>query len=200
MDTLMDWAKAMAVFGGVIVGIFAVFSTSWVWLRHRVIGLWAIMLCGLGTVLIVASLFREVSFAANQKGVELKLAELQTQLKAITVSLEDTKEGIRTAQRSVPPQISAAVSSNIGKELSNIAVRLDTLEKKSNAEAVLMKLNNIESKAAVLDQKIQSIDAALSNPAASSGGSRNNGNDSKRLEFQRLPMPAPSTPQLLNRP
>jgi hypothetical protein len=89
-EEVMQWAKAAAVVGGVVVGIFAVFSPSWVWFRKQLFGWGSAVLCLFGTVLIVSSIFRTVNVAVAPSGLELKLAELEKQMAESRAAINET--------------------------------------------------------------------------------------------------------------
>ena len=90
---IVEWAKAIAVCGGVIGGLFAVFSVSWVWLRHHVFQVWAGgILCAFGTTLVIGPLYSRVSFVSDGKRVEFKLGELERELSQTRTALEQTNK------------------------------------------------------------------------------------------------------------
>jgi hypothetical protein len=90
---IVDWAKAVAVCGGVIGGLFAVFSVSWVWLRHHLFQIWAgAILCLFGTTLVVGPLFSRVNFVSDGKRMEFRLGELERELSRTRTALEDTNK------------------------------------------------------------------------------------------------------------
>jgi hypothetical protein len=90
---IVDWAKAIAVCGGVIGGLFAVYSVSWVWLKHhRFHALGGTMMCVFGTLLVIGPLFSRVSFVSDGKRMEFKFGELERELSRTITALEDTNK------------------------------------------------------------------------------------------------------------
>lgn len=92
-----DLAQDVAILGGVFIGIFAVFSPSWVWLRKQLFGWGSGVLCAFGTILIVASIFKTVSLAMGPSGIDFKLgqqiAELQKEVaEAKTATLQTNQK------------------------------------------------------------------------------------------------------------
>jgi hypothetical protein len=82
-DGVLEWTKAVGILGAILLGGFAVFSPSWVWLRLRLFGWGGAMLCGFGTVLLVSPIFRNIQFVVDTKRLELKLSALESQLSQV---------------------------------------------------------------------------------------------------------------------
>jgi septal ring factor EnvC (AmiA/AmiB activator) len=182
MEYLMDWAKALAVFGGVVVGIFAVFSSSWVWLRRQILGWGGSVLCGFGTILIVASIFRTVTFNVSpSSGLEFKLAELQKQLEAVSASVNETKLDVQRTQAAI--KAPSAQFAAFAKDLNFVAFRVEQIEKNSQDATILTKLNDLQNTTGLLSQRFERIDNLLR-----STGSGTNPN-------QPIPLPFPPKQQ-----
>src|SRR5262249_47751187 len=99
-EQVMDWAKAVAVFGGVLVGIFAVYASSWVWLRQQRFGRGSAVLCLFGTILIVAPIFRDINLLSEAKEISSQLPNLQLRVeesigtnKVLQMQLQGLQEG-----------------------------------------------------------------------------------------------------------
>lgn len=156
MESIMGWAKALAIFGGVIVGIFAVFCPSWVYLRRQVIGFGALALCGFGTILIVASVFREVSFSAAPTKVEFKLAEIQGQLQTLAASVQSAKAEIERVQVAARVSQDAPQFASITQQLDALSTKVEAMELQSIYKAIMVSFDR-PSKTIDWAKKLQGI-------------------------------------------
>lgn len=96
-ENILEWAKALGIVGTIVFGGFAVFSPSWVWLRRNLFGWGGAVLCGLGTVLLVSPIFRNIHFVVDTQKLELKLTALQAQLNEVRGSLTVLDSNIQQA-------------------------------------------------------------------------------------------------------
>jgi hypothetical protein len=128
-QSFFDWAQDIAILAGVCVGVFAVFSPSWVWLKKQLFGWGGGFLCAFGTILIVASIFKTVSLALGPSGVDFKLgqqiAELQKQVVDVKTAALETNQKVA--------EVASAVN-KIGAdriaEVSQVRQQLDQLASK----------------------------------------------------------------------
>jgi hypothetical protein len=154
-DNVMPWAKAVAVFGGVLIGIYAVFSPSYVWYKRQLFGWAGVVLCGFGTILIVASIFYNVTFVASVKGVEFRLAEIEAKVEqtnkeiaAANKSLAFANEQLRVAVLASRNEGSKAELAKVQKEIEQLGTMITEVSKTS-ADA-LVGLGTINSKIEML--------------------------------------------------
>jgi hypothetical protein len=143
-DDLMQWAKAAAVSGGVVVGVFAVFSPSYVWLKKQVFGWAGVVLCGFGTILIVASIFHNVTFLANLNGLEFRLAELQAQVVETRKLAATTNQELAHIAAAQGNQVSGAQLAKLQKDIEQLGFKVTQIG--STSEAALAGLRNIDAK------------------------------------------------------
>jgi hypothetical protein len=134
-----ELAQDIAVLGGVCVGIFAVFSPSWVWLKKQLFGWGSGVLCAFGTILIVSSIFKTVSLALGPSGMDFKL---ERQLDELQKQVADTKAAaLETNQKfaevtSALNQVGTAGAADVRgvqMELDHLSTKITQLAQTSDA-------------------------------------------------------------------
>jgi len=126
---LMEWGKGIAVFGGVIAGLGVVAVTSVVWLQKQILGFGGATLCTLGTIMIVSSIFHNVTFAAGgANGINLKLAELENQIRETKAAVQSTNEQFAALRASRQPEVASFRSA-----IEQINAKLSQVSSNSNA-------------------------------------------------------------------
>lgn len=140
---LVEWGRGIAVFGGVLAGIGAVGVTSVVWFRKQILGWSGSTLCALGTVLIVSSLFHNVTLAAGTKGIELNLAELKTEIEQTKIAVQHTNEQIAAIKSTGRPELAS-----LQRSVQEISAQLAHVSSTSNA--ALVGLQDIKAKVSAL--------------------------------------------------
>lgn len=128
-QTFYEVAQDIAILAGVCVGVFAVFSPSWVWFRKQLFGWGGGVLCAFGTVLIVASIFKTVSLGVGPNGMDLKLgqqiAELQKQVADVKTAASETNQKMAQVTSAVDK-----IGADRTTEVSQVRQQLDQLSGK----------------------------------------------------------------------
>jgi methyl-accepting chemotaxis protein len=159
-DAIMEWAKVAAVVGGVCVGVFAVYSPAWVWLRKQIFGWGSVVLCAFGTILIVASIFRNVTFVVDVPKFEFKLAELQSDIAA-------TKDAVAKATQEVDKLASEVATTDSTKTTSFARLEglLNDMSRRTNAlETNLQRVaNQLSSQSSTIQQVSDKVDKQTTN-------------------------------------
>ncbi len=124
-----ELAQDIAILAGVCVGVFAVFSPSWVWLKKQLFGWGGGFLCAFGTILIVASIFKTVSLALGPSGVDFKLGQQITELQK---QVADVKTATLETNQKVAEVTSAVnkIGSDRIIEVTKVQQQLDQLSGK----------------------------------------------------------------------
>ena len=124
-EAVMEWAKALAVVGGVCVGIFAVFSPSWVWFSKQIFKWGSALLCCFGTILIVSSMFRNVTLVVDAPKLEFRLNQIAAQLTETQRALANANDQItRLAAAVGDPDISRIQFARLESRIDSVAKRL----------------------------------------------------------------------------
>jgi hypothetical protein len=143
-DDLMQWAKALAVLGGVTVGVFAVFSPSYVWFKKQLFGWAGAILCGFGTILIVASLFHNITFIVDAPKLEFRLAELQAQVAETKKLVASTNQELSRVATLARDQASIAQIAKLQRDVEQLSNKISQVA--STSDAALVGLRSIDAK------------------------------------------------------
>lgn len=140
-----EWAQDIAILAGVCVGVFAVFSPSWVWLKKQLFGCGGGFLCAFGTILIVASIFKTVSLALGPSGVDFKLgqqiAELQRQVADVKAAALETNRKFAEVTSAVN-KVGADRVAEVGRvqqQLDQLSDKITQLTQASDSTAETMR-------------------------------------------------------------
>ena len=150
-DIILDWAKVLAVLGGVCIGIFAVYSPSWVWLRKQIFGWGSAVLCAFGTILIVASIFRNVTFVVDIPKFEFRLAEIKA-------DILQTKNAVAGATDRIS-QIALEVANSDSTKTATLA-RLETVLKEISARNIALE-EKLQTVATEMNSQIATVSRTL---------------------------------------
>jgi hypothetical protein len=138
-QTFYEIAQDIAILGGVCIGIFAVFSPSWVWLKKQLFGWGSGVLCAFGTILIVSSIFKTVSLALSPSGLDFKLgqqiAELQRQVAETKTAAIETNQKFADVS-SILSKVSTDKAPDFGKlqeQLDQLSVKITQLSQTSDS-------------------------------------------------------------------
>jgi hypothetical protein len=152
-DQILEWTKAIAVLGGVTVGIFAVFAPSWVWLKRQLFGWGGLVLVPFGTILIVASMFRTVSLLVDAPKLEFKLAALESELRQA-----------RTAIGQINTQIAAARTGSGTGFLALMQARDDDIKKlQAEVGTVSMKITGLTKDIGYTVNQLKTLQSTTNN-------------------------------------
>jgi hypothetical protein len=153
-DNVVEWAKAVAIFGAIVFGGFAVFSPSWVWFRIQTFKLGSGLLLGFGTVLLVSPIFSNIYFSADANKVELKLSALEAQVQQARTNLASL-----TKEITVLPAKYAANSQALENRVSTIQASLAAIEKEFPKYAALgNQVEKVRQTVATVEKSVKKID------------------------------------------
>lgn len=138
---VIQWTKALAILGGVVVGIYAVFSPAYVWHTRQLFGWGSAVLSGFGTVLIVASLFQTVSFRMGD-AIELRLAEIRKEVEATKVVAEASKREVARALTMLSSQPAKADIAQLQTQLEQLKMQVNQIGETSNSALTGLKSIN----------------------------------------------------------
>jgi hypothetical protein len=142
-DGVLEWTKAIGILGAILLGGFAVFSPSWVWLKLRLFGWGGAMLCGFGTVLLVSPIFRNIHFIVDTQKLELKLSALESQLSQVNQTV-----ATMTASLDKRDPVTVANVDELNTKLQGIQKTVAALE---------TAIPNISQTAAELDKSMKAM-------------------------------------------
>ena len=106
------------------------------------------MLCGFGTILIVASIFHNVTFVANIKGLELRLAELQAKIEETKQLAANTNQELARVATIGNSEFSRAEFAKLQKEIEQLGFKVTEIS--STSAAALTGLRDINAKIQML--------------------------------------------------
>jgi hypothetical protein len=152
-DQLLEWFKPLAVIGGVCVGVFAVFSPAWVWLKTQRFSWGALALCLFGTILVVASLFRSGTVMVDAPKIESRLAELEQNVARTQQTVGQTHERV--------VQLATALERGTGPQsqtVANLETQINVLSQKLQQLDQPQPLASLETQINALSQKLQQLD------------------------------------------
>lgn len=152
-DGVLEWTKAIGILGAILLGGFAVFSPSWVWLRLRLFGWGGAVLCGFGTILLVSPIFRNIHFVVDTQKLELKLSALESQLSQVHQTV-----AMITANLDKGGPITAANVNELNTKLQDIQKVVATLETAiPNVSSLDSRIKGFEQTAAELDKNVKAL-------------------------------------------
>jgi hypothetical protein len=152
-DGVLEWTKAIGILGAILLGGFAVFSPSWVWLRLRLFGWGGAILCGFGTVLLVSPIFRNIHFVVDTQKLELKLSALEAQLSQV----HETVATITTNLDQRGP-VTVANVDELNAKLQGIQKVVAALETAiPNVSSLDNRIKGFEQTAAEIDKNVKAL-------------------------------------------
>ena len=81
-DMSLEWIKVVALIACIVAGAFAVFSPSWVWLRHHAIGTASVALGFFGVILLSAPVYQTMQIK-TPTGFEVNFAEFVSEFEEL---------------------------------------------------------------------------------------------------------------------
>jgi hypothetical protein len=155
-DGVLEWTKAIGILGAILLGGFAVFSPSWVWLRLRLFGWGGAILCGFGTVLLVSPIFRNIQFVVDTQKLELKLSALEEQLSQVHQTVATI-----TANLDKRDTVTVANVDELSAKLQGIQKTVTSLETAiPNVSSLDNRIKGFEQTVAEIDKNVKALNLA----------------------------------------